>query len=193
MTQVDPQTLSILQNPAVIAINQDPASSPAIRRWREYLDDDIDEYGKKGELQLYSGSLSGGDQVVLLLNAGSKTREMNASLAEIFWDDGVKGTAAQAASSWDIYDLWANRMSNQTASAIINGKVGNVTTSSSGYFNATAHGGAEKVYLNPPSSSSKLLMGSKIGSVGPRGTVSATVRPHGVAMYRLREQKHDEL
>lgn len=36
-------------------------------------------------------------------------------------------------------------------------------------------------------------MGSKIGSVGPRGAVKATVRPHGVAMYRLREQKRDEL
>lgn len=193
MTQIDPQTLSILQNPAVIAINQDPASAPAIRRWRKYLDDEIDEYGKKGEIQLYSGSLSGGDQVILLLNAGTKTREMTASLAEIFWDEGVKGTAAQASSSWFIYDLWANRMSNATASAIVHGGGKNVTAPSSGYFNVTAHGGAEKVYSEVPSSSSKHLIGSKIGSVGPRGTVKAMVRPHGVAMYRLREQKRDEL
>lgn len=75
MTQIEPQTLSILQN---------PASAPAIRRWRKYLDCEIDEYGKKGEIQLYSDSLSGGDQAILLLNAGTKTREMTASLAEIF-------------------------------------------------------------------------------------------------------------
>lgn len=105
----------------------------------------------------------------------------------------MKGTATQAASSWDVYDLWADWMSNGTASAIVNGSGKNVTAPSSGYFNVTAHGGAEKVYSEVPYSSSKHLMGSKIGSVGSRGTVKATVRPHGVAMYRLREQKRDEL
>lgn len=118
---------------------------------------------------------------------------MTASLAEIFWDEGVKDTAAQAASSWDIYDLWANRMSNTTASVIVHDGGKNVTAPSPGYFNVTAHGGAEKVYSDVSSSSYKHLMGSKIGSVGPRGAVKATVRPHGVAMYRLREQKRVEL
>ncbi|OJJ85203.1 glycoside hydrolase family 27 protein [Aspergillus glaucus CBS 516.65] len=133
MTQIDPQTLSILPNPA------------------------------KGEIQLYSGSLSSGDQVILLLNAGTKTREMTVSLAEIFWDEGVKDTAAQAAK--------------RNCSVV----------------GVTAHDGAEKVYSDVSSSSYKHLMGSKIGSVGPRGAVKATVRPHGVAMYKLREQKRDEL
>lgn len=186
LTTVTPQTLSILQNPAVLAVSQDPAASPAIRRWRHYLDHDIDPYGKKGEIQLYSSPLSGGDQVVLFLNAGSTTRAMNASLAEIFWDEGASGTAEQVKASWDVYDLWKGRMGNSTSAGVING---NGTSP----YNLTARGGAQKVYSEVPASGDKTLMGTKVGSVQPRGTVSAMVRPHGVAMFRLRKKKRDEL
>lgn len=37
-------------------------------------------------------------------------------------------------------------MSNATASAIVSGGGKNVTGPSLGYFNFTAHGGAEKIY-----------------------------------------------
>ncbi|KAL4898798.1 alpha-galactosidase/alpha-n-acetylgalactosaminidase [Aspergillus ambiguus] len=179
MTKIDAKTLSILQNPAVLAVSQDPLGSVAIRRWRYYVDD-TDEFGK-GEIQMYTGPLSGGDQLVVLLNAGSKPREMNATLVDIFWADGPDGTASEIQKSWDIYDLWANRMSDDDAWAIING------TSSQGAsmngptgYNLSAMGGFEKVYSETPTSSSKMLMGSKVGSVNPSGTVKAHVRPHGV-------------
>jgi alpha-galactosidase len=187
MTKIDPQTLSILQNPAVLAVSQDPAASTPVRQWR-YFVDDIDENGK-GEIQMYSGALSGGDQLVLLLNAGSKAREMNATLVDIFWESGPKGTAKQVNQHWDVYDLWANRMSNEDAAAIING-----TYSGPSPYNLTAMGGAQEVYSRPVPSNSKVLMGSKVGSVQPSGTVTAHVRPHGVAMLRLRAtDKKDEL
>lgn len=64
MSKIDPPTLSILQNPAVLAVSQDPMGLSAFRIWRHYVDD-VDEYGK-GEIQMFSGILSGGDQLVLL-------------------------------------------------------------------------------------------------------------------------------
>ena len=185
MSEIDPKTLSILQSPAVFAVSQDSSTSSAVRRWRYYVDD-VDEYGK-GEIQLYTGSLSGNDKLVLFLNSGTKEREMNATLTDIFWSDGPEGTADQVRQGWDIYDLWANRMSNETAAGIIGG---NMTSP----YNMTEKGGAAKVYSDPLPSSSKELMGSKVGSVPPHGTVTANVKPHGVAILRLRAQdRKDEL
>lgn len=177
MTEIDAPTLSILQNPAVLAISQDPAGSSVSRIWRD------------GETQLFSGSLAGGDQVVVLLNGNAKASEMSASLEDIFWESGVAGTASQAQQAWDVYDLWANRMDNATATAIING-----TATSKNRFNATARGGAKRVYAQVPASTDKWLMGSKASSVQPRGTVKANVPGHGVALLRLRAGKmNDEL
>lgn len=181
MTKIDGPTLSILQNTAVLAVSQDPQGSSAVRIWRYYVDD--------GEIQMYSGPLSGGDQLVLLLNGGSKARDMNATLDDIFWENGPRGTASQAKSSWDVYDLWAGRMSNDTANAII--KDGENATRP---INMTAEGGASKVYSQAPLPTSKALMGSKVSTVKPGGRVTAHVQAHGVAMLRLRKLKsNDEL
>lgn len=186
MTKIDAPTLSILQNTAVLAVSQDPLGSSARRIWR-YQVSDVDENGQ-GDIQLFSGSLSGGDQLVVFLNAGTKDREMNATLVDIFWEQGAGGTAKQVGYSWDIYDLWANRMDNQTANAIINGTMHSPV-------NMTAMGGAAKVYAQVPlPTSSKELMGSKVGSVQASGTVKAHVKAHGVAMLRLRQtSQKDEL
>lgn len=174
MSSIDAATLSILQNPAVLAVSQDPETSSAVRIWREHTSD--------GEIQLYSGSLSGGDQLVLLLNGGTKARDMTATLTDIFWEDGPSGTASQAHVAWDVYDLWADRMSDSTANGVIQGN-------GSRPFNMTAMGGAEHVYNQVPLPATKALMGSKVGSVMSGGSVKAHVRPHGVAMLRLRERK----
>lgn len=181
MTKIDGPTLSILQNTAVLAVSQDPQGSSAVRVWRYYVDG--------GEIQMYSGPLSGGDQIVLLLNAGTKARDMNATLNDIFWENGPEGTASQAKSSWDVYDLWAGRMSNNTANAIIQGGE-NATRP----INMTSQGGASKVYSQVPLPTSNALMGSKVGTVKAGGRVTAHVQPHGVAMLRLRQIKtNDEL
>lgn len=192
LSKIDPPTLSILQNPAVLAVSQDPVGSSVNRIWRYYVDD-VDANGY-GEIQLFSGGLAGGDQLVLLLNAGAKDRTMNTTLEDIFWEDGPGGTASQVQQSWDVYDLWANRMSNETAAAIINGANSNSTGGAAAApINMTALGGARHVYSQVPPSNSKALMGTKVGSVQPRGTVKAFVKAHGVAMLRLRQQQKDEL
>jgi alpha-galactosidase len=181
MTKIDAATLSILQNPAVLAISQDSSKSSVSRIWRYYVPD-VDANGY-GEIQLFSGSLAGGDQVVIMLNAGANERTMNATLTDIFWENGPDGTASQIQYGWDVYDLWAKRMDNKTANAIING-----TAPAGSAFNATALGGATKVYSQVPASNDTWLMGSKVGSVPPRGTVKAKVPSHGVALLRLRQQ-----
>ena len=63
---------SIYSQASVIAINQDPKGIPATRVWRYYVSD-TDEYGQ-GEIQMWSGPLDNGDQVVALLNGGSVAR-----------------------------------------------------------------------------------------------------------------------
>lgn len=98
---------------------------------------------------------------------------MNASLTDVFWNDGRScGTSDKVYKDWDIYDLSLSERA----------------------FNITSMGGAKKVYSQVPPSSSKELMGSKVGSVKARGTVTAQVKAHGVAMLRLRAQNtNDEL
>lgn len=200
---IAPQDLSILSNAAVIAINQDPSGSSAARRWI-YETNEVDSNGK---IQMWSGSLestTGGDysdMVVLLVNGNNATTVMNASLADIFIDSGPSGTAKQVKISWEVYDLWANRMSDEEASAIIssssdtgNATTGyNATTVGAGRYNATKTSYAEGLTQN-----SSLLLGNLTTTIQPSGTIVATVDPHGAALFRLRAlptatRKRDEL
>jgi len=184
-------SLSIYTNPAILAISQDPLGTSAVRRWH-YDVNDVDQYGL-GSVSMWSGGLAQGDVVVILLNAGNVDRPMNATLADIFVDNGG-ALAPQAALSYDVYDLWANRMPNATANAIIDANstmaAMNVTNY---YYNATQTSYADGIMAN-----NTLLMGTKCGSVQSLGTLSATVPRHGVMAYRLRPQtgamrKRDEL
>lgn len=186
LRKITPSALSILSNPAVLAISQDPNSRPADRQWR-YFVPDTDQYGM-GEIQMWSGSLSNGDMSVLMLNAGNKPREMNASLVDIFWSGGPGGTAGQVKQTWDIYDLWANRMDDGTAAKLIaaaNGTSGeDPTTIGTQYrYNATAVGG----YASGLTQGLPVLLGKKIGTVQPYGTFNASVARHGVRFFRLRQ------
>lgn len=203
--KIPPADLAILSNPAVIAINQDPQGSSASRIWM-YSTDEIDENGRAA-IQLWSGSLNsttGGDyndMVVLLINGNSQTTVLNATLADIFIDSGPRGTAPQVKMSWEVRDLWANRMSDEEAQAIIsvswateNATTGyNATTVGAGRYNATRTSYAEGIANGDP-----LLLGNVTNTVQPSGTITATIDPHGAAMFRLRAlptgtRKRDEL
>ena len=129
LNTLDAKSFSIYVNPAIIAVNQDAAGAPVMRVWRYYVSD-TDEHGQ-GEIQLWSGPLDNGDQIVALLNAGSKDRSMNATLEDIFIDSGAD--SEKLSSSWAIYDLWANRLDEDTAKDIINGN----STAEGKLYNAT--------------------------------------------------------
>jgi len=205
LRKVPPADLAILSNAAVIAVNQDPSGSSASRKWM-YSTNEIDVDGRAA-IQLWSGNLNsttGGDytdMVVLLINGNNKTTVMNATLADIFVDSGPSGTAPQVKMSWEVRDLWANRMSDDEAQAIIssssdtgNATTGyNATTVGKGRYNATKTSYAEGLAQNDP-----ILLGNVTTTVQPSGTIVATVDPHGAAMFRLRAlptatRRRDEL
>lgn len=193
------KTLSIYSNSAVIAISQDPAGSAGIRNWRYYVNA-TDEYGQ-GEISLWTGGLANGDWVVALVNAGNTSLTMNATLVDIFFDrssSGSSGPSPLLKQTWDVYDLWANRMDDMTANAIL---YGNSTMNSSMIacnstmrYNATSTSYADGLAAN-----NTALMGKMTTSIAPMGTLTADVPRHGVGMFRLRSrgaasmQKRDEL
>ncbi|CAI7400926.1 BAD_collapsed_G0035110.mRNA.1.CDS.1 [Saccharomyces cerevisiae] len=100
---------------------------------------------------------------------------MNAALEDIFYDR-YQGSE-ELSTSWDIYDLCANRIDNATASAILgNNKVTNNTL-----YNAT-----KLSYKEGLSNNDSRLFGTKIGTISPGGMINTTVPAHGIALYRLR-------
>ncbi|KAL9005356.1 MAG: hypothetical protein Q9188_001872 [Gyalolechia gomerana] len=183
-------TYSILANPAVIAISQDSAGTPAVRVWKHPAD--VDEYDQ-GEQSLWVMSLSGGDYAVALLNAGNTSMEMRARLEDIFIDKATTGGGATkgplpSSSGWDIYDLWANRMDDRTANSILQGNAtmgGAVTgaANSTTLYNATETPYADGITMN-----NTALLGVRTSIIPPMGTVSAMVPRHGIALYRLRKR-----
>ncbi|TVY84179.1 Alpha-galactosidase [Lachnellula suecica] len=200
---IQPKDLAILSNAAVIAVNQDPSGSSAARRWM-YDTNNTDSNGYPARIQMWSGSLqstTGGDysdMVVLLINGNNAETVMNATLADIFVDSGEQGTAPQVKMSWEVRDLWANRMSEADAAAIIAGSSAagnatNATTVVAPRFNVSSTSYAEGLASN-----NSILLGNVTTTVLPSGTVLATVAPHGAAMFRLRAlptavMKRDEL
>jgi alpha-galactosidase len=205
---IAPADLSILSNAAVIAVSQDPLGSSAARRWVYATNSSTIPGTTAGAIQMWSGNLkstTGGDyndMVVLLINGGNTNLSMNATLADIFVDSGPLGTAPQVSMAWEVRDLWANRMSDAEAQAIIdmsntsgNATAGyNSTIVNTGRYNATATS-----YANGLAANNTLLLGNITTTVLPSGTVTAMVEPHGAALFRLRAlptgalRKRDEL
>ncbi|KAF2266167.1 glycoside hydrolase [Lojkania enalia] len=173
--------LAILSNPAIISINQDPSASAAVRKWRYFVDPD--ETGE-GEISLWTRGLSNGDMIVALLNAGNTDRIMNTTLSEIFTGRRTTSTflsPKEVQATWDLYDLWGNRMTNDEAAAIINGTATN-------WNNNTRYNATVKSYQDGTRDNDAALLGKHIGSISPSETLTAEVARHSVVMYRLRSQ-----
>lgn len=192
-SKISNKTLSILTNAAAIAVNQDPGTSSAARRWY-YDTDDVDEYGKSS-IQMWAGSLNSttasgeNDMVVVLINGQNSPAVLNATLADIFIDFGTSGTAAQVSQSWEVRDLWAYRLTDEAAQAIID--AANATTESGSGLaasNATTnlYNATKTSYAAGLAAGNELLLGKVIGTVQPQGTITASIDSHGAAMYRLR-------
>ena len=184
---LDAQSLSIYSNPAVIAINQDPAGNAGIRNWRYYVNA-TDEYGQ-GEISMWTNSLANGDYVVALVNAANASMIMNATLTDVFFDQssgGSSGPSPLLKQTWDVYDLWGNRMDNATANSILHG---NATSNVVMDANSTVRYNATKTsYADGLAANSTALMGKMVGAVAPMGTLTASVPRHGVGVFRLRSR-----
>ena len=190
---LSPANLAIYSNPAVIALNQDPSAGAGIRKWRYYVEEK-DKYGE-GEISLWTRVLANGDTVIALVNGGNSSRMMNATAEDIFLDQATAGTyvpAPEFSESFDVYDLWGNRMSDGEASSLINGN-GTMGDNSTTRYNATMMSYADGLAAN-----NTALFGTQVGTLAPMGTWSAEIPRHSVGLYRLRPagssmRKRDEL
>ena len=213
VTAMTPQTLSIYSNPAIIAINQDPLGSPAIRVWLSPAQpqnetSSTDAY-TAGESSFWTGQLANGDYVAAFVNGASAPTTLSASMSDIFIDlitTGSNAPVPQLSQTWDVYDLWANRMSNATAQAIL---MGNYTlpTNATAMSNSTSmaplqtYNATAMSYADGLAANESALFGVKVAELAPGGMVQAEVPGHGVVVYRLRSQgdggggrrKRDEL
>ena len=177
--------LTILNNPAVIAVSQDPEGR-SVARVRRETDVAKDKYGI-GEIQVWSGPLYGGDQVVVLLNAASEDARISASLEEIFLHDGPEGSAPQVNEEWEVFDLWADRMDTTFAQKVLKAPTDKLERlfKEANWYNST-----ELSYKDGLKRRDARLMGKKVGNITPGGSLTAKVKRHSVEMYRLKSVAH---
>ncbi|CAF9938740.1 MAG: hypothetical protein ALECFALPRED_007831 [Alectoria fallacina] len=215
VTMMTAETLSIYSNPAIIAINQDPLGVPVTRVWQSPAQPQNETYSvdayTAGETSFWTGELMNGDYVVAFLNGGPTTTAMTATMNDVFIDLVTTGSNApvpQLQQTYDVYDLWANRMSNATAQAIVTGNLTMETNSTNSTSEASAnstlplqtYNATQLSYTDGLNANNTALFGVKVKTMAPMGTLSAMVPSHGVAVYRLRSQgsgsgmrKRDEL
>lgn len=187
LREVSASALSIINNPAIIALNQDPHGR-SVTRVRRDTNVVQDEWGV-GETHVWSGYLQNGDEVVILLNAGGEDIKMNVSLAEIFIPFGPGGSAPHCQYDWAIHDLWAHRMAEETAQAVLAAKTQagrEAVLKSANWYNAT-----ETPYAQGLAQDDPRLFGERIGVVEAGGMLTADVQKHAARVFRLRRLKKE--
>lgn len=176
LRELSPETLTILNNPAIIAVNQDPLGRSATQIYRS-TDVKKDKYGQ-GEVQIWAGPLYPHDQLVLFLNAADEDLEMTTTLNDIFIHDGPEGSAPQTKDEYDVHDLWADRMSAGNAADILAGKE---------QYKKKWYNSSELSYKQGLDSGDSRLLGKRVGSIGPQHSeLRAKVPRHGSRVFRLR-------
>jgi len=181
LRQLSAKDLSILNNPAIIALNQDPLGKSVVRVQRN-KHVKKDKYGI-GETQVWSGSLFGGDQAVILVNAADEDVEISVGLDEIFVFDGPGGSAPQVQQEWELYDLWADRMDEKLAEQILDADVETARKllNKANWYNSTAI-----PYKDGLKHGDDRLFGRKVGTVQAKGQLTKKVRKHAAEVYRLK-------
>lgn len=188
---LSPANLAIYSNPAVIAVNQDPSGGAAQRIWR-YECDDVDE-NDMCEYALWQRGLHNGDVVIALINGGASATTLNATLYDIFIGNSLGGTskpAPQLSESWDVYDLWGNRMSNDEAAMVLNGTAPDVSMASN---STTRYNATEMSYAAGLTANATALFGKKVGTIAPHGTWTANIPRHSTGFYRLRQASNNAM
>lgn len=183
LRKLSPDALTILNNPAILAINQDPLGIPATRVSRN-ISVAKDRHGE-GETHIWSGPLANGDQVLILLNAANEDVEMTAYLEDIFVGGGPSCSAPQCNEDWLVHDLWANRMGAATAGQLVDKSTSrNVAAqilNSVQWYNSSA-----VPYALGLDSDDSRLFGIKVDEIVARGALIVNVERHSAKVYRLR-------
>jgi len=95
VTNMTNETLSIITNDAIIAVNQDSAGSPATRQWKRSV-------SEGGHLELWSGSLVNYQFIIALMNTSPANQTVDVDFTDVFIDQG----AAYQSGTFTLYDLW---------------------------------------------------------------------------------------
>ncbi|PCH33471.1 glycoside hydrolase family 27 protein [Wolfiporia cocos MD-104 SS10] len=95
VTNMTNETLEIITNDAIIAVNQDANGSPAERMWKVPV-------ASGGDLSLWSGSLVNNTFVISLLNTSPETQTVTVNFTDVFIDQGP----SYQTGTYAIYDLW---------------------------------------------------------------------------------------
>ncbi|CRK42655.1 hypothetical protein BN1708_008834 [Verticillium longisporum] len=183
---MDSAALSIINNPGIIALSQDPHGRAVYRVRRDIGPPRVpvaDEYAAQ-EAHIWSGRLANGDQAVIFLNAAGADLDMKASLAEIIVGDGPGGSAPHVRVGWSVHDLWAHRMPLETAEALIGASDDGVRADilrATNWYNAT-----EIPYAQGLANEDPRLFGEKIGEVQAGGDLEVKVVKHSARVFRLR-------
>ncbi|KAE9381946.1 glycoside hydrolase family 27 protein [Stipitochalara longipes BDJ] len=177
------KTLTILNNPAIIAISQDTLGLAANLARRD-TNVKKDKYGM-GETHLWTGQLAGGDQVVVLFNAADEDIQMSASLEEIFYYKGPEGSAPQVNQAWDVYDLWAGRMDIEMAQKILDAD-DDLPSVEQLLKEAHWYNSSALSYKEGLRTGDSRLLGRKTSSIAAGGTLSVLVKRHSAEVFRLR-------
>jgi alpha-galactosidase len=174
--------LTIINNPAIIALSQDPHGR-SVTRVRRDTKVAKDQYGE-GETQVWAGYLHNGDQAVILLNAAAEDLDMEIALSEIFTPFGPHGSAPHVNYDWAVHDLWADRMPEKTAEELLAAKSEvdrAAILKKANWYNAT-----ETPYEQGLHEGDVRLFGEKIGVVEAGGSLKAPVKSHAAKVFRLR-------
>ncbi|KAH8897242.1 melibiase [Thozetella sp. PMI_491] len=198
LRSIPAEALTIVNNPAIIALSQDPLPQSVARVRRDVGGSLVpDEFGN-AEAHVWSGRLQNGDQAVIFFNAAGAEITMRATLNEIFVADGPGGSAPQVNSAWAVHDLWAHRMKTETAKALLEAEedTGRLTVlREANWYNATETPFAEGLKKGDPR-----LFGVKVAEIAARGAFETVVPSHAAKVFRLRriatpetESQKDEL
>jgi alpha-galactosidase len=110
--------------------------------------------------------------------------ELSVSLAEIFTPYGPGGSAPHVKYDWAIHDLWAHRMSEETAEELLSSMKDaerEAILKKANWYNAT-----EISYAKGLAKGDERLFGEKIGVVEAGGILKADVKSHAARVFRLR-------
>ncbi|KAF7347050.1 Alpha-galactosidase [Mycena venus] len=84
------ETLEIITNKAIIAVNQDPLGSTGIRVWKKTIP-------SGGDLQLWYGSLVNSTWVIAVMNTSPEDQSTNITFSE---------GATERTQTYELFDLW---------------------------------------------------------------------------------------
>lgn len=185
LRDISASTLTIINNPAIIALSQDPHGR-SMTRVRRDLTESKDEWGV-GESHVWAGHLQNGDQVVIMVNFGGEDIDIAVSLAEIFIPFGPGGSAPHNTFDWAIHDLWAHRMKGTTAESLLAASTEAeraLILKKANWYNAT-----EIPYAQGLRDEDPRLFGEKIGVVQAGGVLKRQVKSHAANVFRLRRIK----